>query len=197
MTRVELEALANKINDAVVQISYRWQIFCQLYDSGPESIDAMNRRGSNVFQLLQTLIIDDIVLSLARLTDKASVGRNVNASLPYLLDQASRYLDQNDHTILEASLADLTREVVRIRNHRNKALAHVDLRSALHADRLPRLTYDELESAMAKCKQFMSDLTAVLFGWSTHYDVLIPYGCDGATLLKVLKAGNRSLDAVP
>lgn len=85
MTRAELEGLANTINDAVVQFSYRWQIFHQLYDSGTESIEAMNRRGSNVFQLLQKLIIDDVTLSLARLTDSATVGSNANASLPFLL----------------------------------------------------------------------------------------------------------------
>lgn len=196
MTRDELEGLANAINDAVVQISYRWQIFCQLYDSGLESIEAMNRRGSNVFQLLQKLIIDDVTLSLARLTDTASIGRNANASLPYLLSQSSRYLEQEDFTRLEQSLAQLILDVSTIRKHRNKALAHTDLSSVLQPDRLPPLTYDELESAMEDCRAFMTDLTALLFGWATHYDVLIPYGCDGETLVKVSKAGNSALDEV-
>ena len=89
MTRAEVEGLANTVNDAVVQLSYRWQIFRQLYDSGTESIEAMNRRGSNVFQLLQKLIIDDVTLSLARLTDSATVGNNANASLPFLLGKSS------------------------------------------------------------------------------------------------------------
>jgi len=106
MKLAELEELANTINDAIVQFSYRWQIFRQLYDSGTESIEAMNCRGSNVFQLLQKLIIDDVTLSLARLTDSATVGRSTNASLPFLLSKSSPYLEQNDF----ARLDDLIRQ---------------------------------------------------------------------------------------
>lgn len=194
MTRAELEELANTINDAVVQFSYRWQIFHQLYDSGTESIEAMNRRGSNVFQLLQKLIIDDVTLSLARLTDSATVGSNSNASLPFLLGKSSPYLEQNDFARLDGLLDQLISNVSTIRRHRNKALAHSDLKLVLQTDRLPPLRYDDLESAMETCRSIMADLTSLLFAWSTHYDVLIPYGCDGVTLIEVLKAGNSALD---
>lgn len=195
MTRTELEELANTINDAVVQISYRWQIFRQLYDSGTESIEAMNRRGSNVFQLLQKLIIDDVTLSLARLTDSATVGGNANASLPYLLSKSSPYLEQNDFARLDGLLDQLISNVSTIRGHRNKALAHSDLKLVLRPDRLPPLTDGELESAMETCRSIMADLTSLLFARSTDYDVLIPYGCDGVTLIEVLKAGNSALDS--
>ena len=140
MTRAEVEGLANTVNDAVVQLSYRWQIFRQLYDSGTESIEAMNRQGSNVFQLLQKLIIDDVTLSLARLTDSATVGNNANASLPFLLGKSSPYLEKNDIARLDGLLDQLISSVSKIRRHRNKALAHSDLKLVLQPDRLPPLT---------------------------------------------------------
>lgn len=194
MTREDLEHLANSINDAVVQISYRWKIFCQLFDSGAESIEAMNRRGANVFQLLQKLIIDDATLSLARLTDKGNMGGNVNASLPYLLRKSAPYLDDDEYKSYSDLINRLAGNVSAIRSHRNKALAHADLGVVMKPGELPPLTYGELENAMELCRHIVSNLTATLFGWSTHYDVQIPYGSDGETLIKVLKFGNRALD---
>lgn len=46
---------------------------------------------------------------------------------------------------MDQSLAQLILDISTICKHRNKALAHTDLSSVLQPDRLPPLTYDELE----------------------------------------------------
>jgi hypothetical protein len=104
-------------------------------------------------------------------------------------------LEQNDFSRLDGLLDQLISNVSTIRRHRNKTLAHTDLKLVLQPNELPRLTYGELESAMETCRSIMADLTSLLFAWSTHYDVLIPYGCDGVTLIEVLKAGNFALES--
>lgn len=196
MTSTELDQLASKVNEAIVQMSYRWQIFCQLYDSGQDNIDTLNRRGSNVFQLLQKLIIDDVILSLSRLTDPSASAGNKNASIRNLLQLSRQFLESIVYDELDDILSRVSQEVRILRVHRNKALVHADIQYVLGKKRLPPLTYDELEKVMESTRDMMSQLTSKLFNRTEEYDVLIAYGCDGLALLDVLKRGNdvRDLD---
>lgn len=194
MSSTDLEQLTSKVDEAVVQISYRWQIFCQLFDSGQENINTLNQRGSVVFQMFQKLVIDDVTLSLARLTDPPTSAGSENASLMNLLDQSRLRLEATVYDELHDLVSKLSEDVRTIRLHRNKALAHADLKCVLGKKDLPPLTYAELENAMESTREIMRQLTSKLFGWSTVYDVLIPYGCDGSTLLHVLKLGNAARD---
>lgn len=185
-----LESVFECVNDSVIQISFRWKIYCQLFDSGSDNIALLNASGAEVFKLFQRLALDDLMLALSRLTDPAYSGRNKsdeNASIKYLLQEAAASLDQNTLAQLHGSFERLENYVRDVRVHRNKALAHPDLHHLLQPDALPRVLYDDLEGAMKECRYLMSTLGKSLFARTCSYDLIIPFGRSGVDLLSLLR----------
>jgi AbiU2 len=177
----------NCVNKHVIQLSYRWKIYCQLFDSGPENIALLNLSGKEVFKLFQRLVLDDTILALSRLTDPPSSGKDKdNANIKYILVHATDKLSSNVSTELNITLARLEGHVKNLRVHRDKALAHADLKHELQVEALPQITYDELESAMHECRTLMSKVGSVLFKQTSCYDVIVPFGSGGYDLLSIL-----------
>lgn len=185
-----LESLFECVNDSVIQISFRWKIYCQLFDSGPDNITLLNTSGAEVFRLFQRLALDDAMLALSRLTDPVYSGRNKsdeNASIKFLLQEATASLDQDTLAQLQGSFDRLENHVRDVRVHRNKALAHPDLYHSLQPDALPRVLYDDLEGAMKECRYLMSTLGKSLFARTCSYEVIIPFGRSASDLLSWLR----------
>lgn len=189
----DLENLLNAVNKQVIQLSYRWKIFCQLFDSGQDNIELLNKSGSNVFELFQRLVLDDAMISLSRLTDLGKSKSSENTSVRNLLEKARSHLESSTVTEVEAQITKLDNYVLNIRKHRNKVLAHSDLKHALNAAALPSVTYDELESAMRTLQSIVNKIAYETCRRTTHYDPIIPYGCGGDSLLEVLKRGRSNL----
>lgn len=186
-TNPDLEDILTAVNNQVVQLSYRWKIFCQLFDSGPDNIELLNKSGSNVFGLFQRLALDDAIISLSRLTDRARSFGNENASVRTLLQKAKNRLKQDTITEVEDLINELDNYVRDLRKYRNKALAHADLGHALNATALPPVTYDQLENAMKTVQAIVTKVGSEACRSTTHYDPIIPYGRGGDSLLEILK----------
>lgn len=187
MASSDLESVFKAVNGQVIQLSLRWKIFCQLFDSGPENIKLLNKSGSNVFGLFQRLVLDDVMISLSRLTDPEKFSGNENASIRNVVAEARTFLSANTIAEVEVLIKELDNHVLNVRTHRNKALAHSDLSHALNVSALPSVTYDELEKAMKTLQEIVNKVSSETLRWTTHYDPIIQYGCGGDSLLKVLK----------
>jgi len=65
----------------IVDLHLRWIIYRQLYGTSEEAVDVLNRSGSNVFFLLQQLLLDDCALRISKLTDPVDQGKVANLSV--------------------------------------------------------------------------------------------------------------------
>lgn len=183
--------LLDAVEREFTQVGYRWVIFCQLFDSGQENVDLLNRSGSNVFQLLQQLILDDVMLGLCRLTDPPKSMGSENASLRNLVEKLQARLPTQSKLKIDTKLTELNAHLSKVRELRNKALSHNDLSHAISATLLPRPTYDELEGAIDSATSILNEITGRVFDYSTEYMPHVPYGYDGNKLLKVLGHAHR------
>ncbi len=183
------ESVFKCIDTSVHSLTYRWKIYCELFDSGEDSITLLNSSGASVFGLLQRLLLDDTILCLSRLTDPASSGKDKdNASFQYLIDLARSTLDASIIAEIDIKLNQLDQHVKNIRAYRMKALAHADLKHATKAVVLPNIRYDELEVAMQLCRDLMLKLGTKDI-YRTGYSAIIPFGEGPATLFRLLRAG--------
>ncbi|MBI3087079.1 MAG: hypothetical protein HYY88_15345 [candidate division NC10 bacterium] len=139
------ESIFYALNEEVAQLFYRWKIFEQLFSS-EGNLRLLNTSGSNVFYLLHVLILDNVFLTLCRLTDPAQQGSNENASIPNLVARIDDVIDA-------ATRQSLVREV-------------------------------------------MQAIGLALFNRSSvDDDPLIAAGCDGDTLLHVLRKAHGTEEA--
>jgi len=184
----EIRTLFNCIHEEVVQLFYRWKIFRQLFDSGEENVSLLNQSGSNVFALLQGLIIENAFLTLCRLTDPEMTGSFENLSIRNILRKMAATLKDENRGDLSGKLARLEAATEKIRSHRNKRITHLDLKHAIKAEPLPAVEYGDLEDALGILECIMRDLHRVLWNADTRYrEPTIAYGCDGDHLLRVLR----------
>jgi len=178
--------LLDAIEREFTQLGYRWAMFRQLFDSGQDNIDLLNKSGSNVFQLLQKLIIDDVMMSLCRLTDPPKSMGYENASLRNLVGKLGGKLPLESKKKIDAKFIELGEHLGKVMVLRNKALSHTDLTHALNTELLPRPTYDELEGAIDTATSILNEITGKVFDYSSDYIPHIPFGHDGNKLLSVL-----------
>lgn len=188
----ETRKLFHAIDDEVLFLFYRWTIFRQLFGSGKENLELLNRSGSNVFVLLQTLVTDNVFLTLSCLTDPEKTGPDQNVSIKNLLRKIETDLDDKLREQLRKKLKKLEAMLTNLRKHRNKRIAHLDLDHAIKVKSLPPVTNGELEDALDLVKSIMKDIWLALFNTSVWYDPHIAYGCDGEFLLSVLRKAQRN-----
>lgn len=178
--------LLNALERQLIQLCYRWKIYCQLYDSGEGNLALLNKSGSNVFALFQKLLIDDLMMGLCRLADPAiSMGKE-NASLENLVSKLDAHLSDDSKIYIRSTLAELTSHLEKVRVLRNKAMSHSDLAHALDITLLPRPTYGELEGALEAAVALLKEITGRVYAYSSTYEPHIPAGRDGEKLLRVL-----------
>lgn len=194
MPNLEMENALDVVNAQVAQLLFRWKLYGQLFNSGSGNIELLNKSGSNVFRLLQILILQDVMMSLSKLTDRAKTGPHENASIKNVVAKASAALPVATKDEVDALITKLEGHVQNVRVHRDKCLAHADLTHTLQASALPSVTYDELEMAMRTLQEIIAKVAFETCRWviPTNNSVTIPFGTGGDALLRVLERGHRA-----
>lgn len=182
----------------VTDLHLRWVIYRQLYANSSAAIDLLNRSGSNVFYILQFLLLDDCALRLSKLTDPPAQGKFENLSVHKLMNA----LAESDKDFPQAKVAEVINELMKrcekFRALRNKRIAHADLHHALKiADSpLPGISREDVELALESLRETMNAVEYHYWNSQTIYqEVIIPYDADGNKLLKVLGEGHKSLSS--
>ena len=184
------DQLFESIDKCVAKLAYRWKLYGELFDSGQDNIDLLNASSASVFGLLQELMLDDVILTLCRLTDPAASGGGKdkeNASINQLVKVSRSTADPAIAAEIDASVDRLDKLVKSLKIHRSKAVAHADLQHSLNAETLPSITYDELEGAMKECYNLMGKLGTKSMYRVGGYNPNIKFGEGGLNLLNVLR----------
>lgn len=191
----ELRVLFHRLHEEVVYLFYRWKIFRQLFGSGKENLSLLNRSGSNVFSLLQRLQEEDVFLTLCRLADPERTGSIENLSIENILGKAGTRMSTKVQRDLRAKIKNLKAATEKVRVHRSKRIAHLDLVFAVKPELLPAVYYGELEDALNALESVMRSLHVELLNADTSYrEPAIAYGCDGEYLLHCLRDVHNRLD---
>jgi len=180
------DALRNDVTD----LHLRWEIFTQLFCGPRENVDLMNESGSNVFYLLQALIVDDVALRLSKYTDPAAQRAFENLSVRRLLDEVAKSTRPMAKEEPDRLLSTLDGAVAKFRTWRNKRIAHADLAHALKIDgaTLPGITVGEINEALAALRELLNAIELHFDSSQTAYEmVILDYGSDGNKLVSVLK----------
>jgi len=188
--RLLFDALKHEVTD----LHLRWTIYRQLYANSEEAINLLNASGSNVFYLLQFLLLDDCALRLSKLTDPASQGRFENLSVLKLAESVTASDKEFPLDKAKVFLAELSERCDKFRALRNKRIAHADLAHALKiADApLPGISREDVDRALESLRNLLNFVEYHYFSSQTLYaEVIIPCNADGNKLLSVLRAGHE------
>jgi hypothetical protein len=181
------------LKSEIIDLHLRWIIYRQLYAASPEDIDLLNKSGSNVFFLLQHLLLDDCALRLSKLTDPADQGRFANLSVLQLLENIAETDKNFPRAEIEALIEELRTRTEKFRKLRNKRIAHADLEHALKVaeDPLPGISRADIEQALDALRRVMNKVELHYDNSQTLYEeTIVAHEADGNKLLSVLEKGH-------
>lgn len=182
----------------ITDLHLRWVIYRQLYASSNEAVELLNASGSNVFYLLQFLLLDDCALKLSKLTDPPTQGKFENLSVHQLVNAIVDSDGAFPRAEMEGILKTLNARCEGFRTIRNKRIAHADLNHALRVVEEPLLgiSREDVELALETVREAINCIESHYFQSETLYqEVIIPYSGDGNKLLAILRAGNQKTAA--
>ncbi len=141
------------------ELRQTWEVYSHLFMEKEELTEEMAERLGGVLGTFQSMLQDEMLLSITRLTDKDSnMPQNLSlwrltAAIPDVGDPG---FGQNVTRTLDAIWA----ATADIRKHRNKRIAHFDLRVSLSSAILPVVTFKEIHALLEQIESFLN-----LFNW--------------------------------
>jgi hypothetical protein len=179
------------VNSEITWLHTIWELLIQLYGSNDENIEIMNASAPQFFAILRTMLFDELVMTLNRLTDPAITRGKANASLEQLIIQ----IDQYENASLAASLTERLVKIrathIAFRTWRDKKISHNDLLIALEneSESLPEIPRKQAAAAIQEVTDFINEYSeAILGGIQSYVPFLVAHG-DGNALLQQLKQG--------
>jgi hypothetical protein len=163
-----------------------------------ESLDLLNEHAPAFFARHQDLLINDIVLSLSRMTDEKQSGSRKNPqenlTLARLLDLPDAQCQQL-RTELKKRLANIRDSAKQVRTYRHKRLAHSSLTHLLARHLTPStklgadISIGSLKRLLEQISDFLSTFDYFFTGVeTTSYSPPANYG-DADDLIAYLKLG--------
>lgn len=186
------EKLFDALRGETLALHLRWKLYRHLYAGPKEDIVLLNNSAPSIFAVLQSLLFEDCVLRICRITDPASRGAYEYLSVHQLAESLGTVDAADFGCDLQPMLRDLEAACSKMRILRNRQIAHADLDQALRitAEPLPGIAIEDVNVALHLLSKLLNRLEVSLRRSRTFYgDVLIPTDDDAERLLSLLRQG--------
>jgi hypothetical protein len=179
----------------VAHLHLKWKNYRSLFGTSPDRIDLLNEVASLFFGLLDGILLHDVVLAIARLTDPAwarGKKRKDNASFERLLEMLNPDIDANLTNELKSELDDLKAHCKSIRQLRDRLIAHDDLATALQyrADPLPDISRAYIEDILERVRNLLGKIEEHFLGSPTSHEQVISIN-DAESLVFALESARE------
>jgi len=172
----------------VAWVHLRWALYKQLFGKCDRRIALLNETAGSFFGVLQGVLLDDVVLELARLVDSPKSCGKANLTL---LRIPGLIADQELRPEIEAMVDSAEGACAKARDQRNRRLAHNDLSLAVEtsAKPLPAIGIADVESALAAVRDLLNRLDSHYLNSTVAYEYVGTGPTDGDSLVHYLNKG--------
>jgi hypothetical protein len=188
----ELGPVFNGLHNDFYWLQAKWQEYVALFGTSPARVKILNDAAPNFFWFIQDTMWNDLLLHIARLTDKHITGTRKNLTFlalpPLIQDEAYRGV--------LGKLVDAAVEAAGFaRRMRNRRLAHHDLALALgRAEPITAGSRSDVRAALTAFHMVLNSVQLQYFDSNLMPEIILAPG--GATkLLKILRDGVQAEQA--
>jgi len=184
----EIAEVYEPLYQDVCWLHAKWEIFRQLYAEKEENVELMNVSAPTFFRMYQDVSLDDILLTISRLTDPYRTSKSDNLSMEQLVSR----VNATAHPLLRDELKQLLDRAASqcsfARTLRHKRIAHNDLLTKLKAsvDPLPIITLKKIEGALTAIRSIMNKVEQYYQNTTVMYDHMALHD-NGNTILARLR----------
>ena len=184
------KTIFTRIKKEIINLHGEWTVYRQLYGTNERRIDLLNASAPYFFHTVQLVLLDDIALTLSKLTDPKKYSGYENLSLKQLIERIDNSQNKSLIDDTEIAIKDLNAKCEKFREHRNKRIAHIDLENALKLpkEKIEGFSRDEIEKALLALRNLLNKIEYHFFGQTTLYEeIILPLGSDGEAVIRRLK----------
>ena len=158
-----------------------WSNYQTFYGTDQDRIDLLNQCAPSFFMLLEVTLRHDIILSIARLTDRPESGRNrqhVNASIKKLFKEIESDIDESLKDEIKNLLKVLNNQTKKIRSLRDKLIAHSDFKTKLdlRSEPLPGVSRAEIEAILSTVRDIFHKIELNYLKSETYFQEVMAFG---------------------
>jgi hypothetical protein len=188
----DVKDIFEELQTEITWLHGRWIIYRQLFGHSERRVELLNACASAFFYIIQDILLNDIQVSLSKLTDPARTGKYDNLSLEQLQERIEATGDEQLAGRLRQLLNTLHDKCQAFRIRRNKRLAHLDLITAMQkgANSLPPISRQMIADALEIIREYMNVIDGHYCDNETVYEDFMMLS-DGEALLTWLKHGLR------
>ena len=149
----DFDEISNRLwDDELSELQDLWDTYNYLYVQNQERSQNLlkGRWGGFFWNRVQHWMKSEIILSISRLTDPPEMGKHQNLTLAALLDDARLSGRLRCELRCELKRIQRLKQVKKLREYRNRAVAHSDKRTALDKDALPILQPAKIEEIISR-----------------------------------------------
>lgn len=180
----------------VALLYQRWTTFRHLYlDTTSSQHEVLHWAAAGFFELLHRILIDDLLLGIARLADPASTLGRSNLVLESLTEHLPSDADEDLAKRVRESVQQFQSAAAFARPVRNKRLAHRDLAVAtgVSTELNYGFTWKQLENALALAAEAVNAIESHYEGRTTFFaDFIHHKGAEG--LVRRLETAKKDRD---
>jgi AbiU2 len=184
----ELTDVYDALYQDISLLHAKWEVFNQLYVTSEETVGLLNESAPSFFRICQDMLIDDILLTISRLTDPHQTFNRDNLSMERLVAYVdeSKYADLRDE--IEQLLIEAKSKCIFARELRNRRIAHTDLSTRLQAEAnpLPAFTKQQIKEALSALRAIMNKIETHFEDTTVLYEQVLMPG-DGNSLIAHLR----------
>lgn len=176
----------------VVDIHVKWNQYRLLYADSADRTNLLNDSAGFFFGMIQSVLFDDIVLHIARLTDREKSRGKDNLTvvqLPILIDKP-RAIADDIQTAVEGAITAAQFS----RDHRNRRLAHSDLKIAFgdaSVDPLQPATIDAVDHSLTTLRDILNRVSVHFLKTEVAFDQPI-LSRDAGSLVSALRTARKA-----
>ena len=191
----ELGAVYNVLYNEVSWLHAKWEQYRHLFAKSERRIELLNETAGYLFRIIQDTVFENVVLGLARLTDRIQTGRGKKQQenltlqrLPSLVSDAQLRLE------LPALVKAALDACATMKTWRNKRFAHYDLAIALATagDPLPGISRVDVEAALTAFRALLNKLEGHYWDSEVHYQMVLTNLGDATSLVHYLSKGLKA-----
>ncbi len=153
----EITEIWDFLHGEVAWLHGRWSMYRQLFGISENRINVLNRVAPTYFGTIQKIQLDEVQLTLSRLSDPAWTGKRQNLTLETLVEGLDALGVPDLASALKGHLEEYRRRCEKIIVRRNKQIAHNDFvtHQESKAQGLHNASREEVEQALDALRVFM------------------------------------------
>ena len=188
----ELAEAHKLIGDELYFLYTKWNYYKLLFCSDVQTITTLYYAAEFFFEMYREVLRDDIILTLCRLTDRATMNVKKQIKSNLTLKYLAKMIPDPDASLrqgLAADLQNIDSQSVDFRQHRNRRIGHYDLDTKKESPTslLPNLGVSDTDNVLAAISTLLNRIQQFYDQDERCYDMGIHGHGDAQSLIDFVK----------